>query len=65
MPKWLGIVVQLLLLGGQFENLLGGMVPADSKWIIMGILGALQVVAHAIQSHYNPDGSPAAVAYQK
>lgn len=65
MPKLLGVVVQLILLAGQMVNLLGGFVPADTQWIVLAIIGGLQVVAHAVQSHYNPDGTPATVAYQK
>jgi len=65
MPKWLGVVVQLILLAGQMVNLLGGFVPTDVKWIVLAIIGGLQVVAQAVQSHYNPDGTLATVAYRK
>jgi hypothetical protein len=65
MPKLLGVVVQLILLAGQMVNLMSGFVPKDAQWIVLAIIGGLQVVAHAVQAHYNPDGTPAVIAYEK
>lgn len=64
MPKWLGIVVQLILLAGQCLNQITTMLPEESKWIVLAVLGALQVAATAVQAHFNPDGSPATLPYR-
>jgi hypothetical protein len=63
MPKWLGTLIQVILLAGQAENFFGSLIPADIKWIVMAALGAAQVIAHAVQAHYNPDGTAATTAY--
>lgn len=65
MSKWLGILIQIILLAGQYENLAGSIVGQDWKWLVLAIIGALQVIAHAVQAHYNPDGSNSTVAYRK
>ena len=65
MPRWVNIALQVLAVIGQLENGYGELLPGEHRTFIAIALGVGQIIVSAIAHAYNPDGTPAAVAYTK
>jgi hypothetical protein len=65
MKRWFNLAVQIVGTAGQVFNLVGGLIPPHHQLVVAMVLGAFQAVVGVVNHNYNPDGTPASVAYQK
>src|SRR5215472_11553011 len=65
MKRSTNVIIQILALMVQILNYATGIVAENARpWIGLSIL-LIQGIAAVIASNYNPDGTPASVAYKK
>lgn len=57
------IIIQVLLGLVQLGNVLTNVVPDKWKPVVLGIVALAQIVQAKIAHNFNPDGTPAKVAY--
>jgi len=65
MTKFINILTQTFLGLGQITNLIYPILGEKQKGYVAVGLGVAQVVVSAVAHAYNPDGTPANVAYTK
>jgi hypothetical protein len=65
MKRWFNLAVQIVGTAGQVFNVVGGLIPPQYQLVVATVLGAFQAVVGVVSHNYNPDGTPASVAYQK
>jgi len=63
MTVFMHLLYQLLLLVGQGVNMFGGIVPTKYQPFVAFALGLSQLGLGLYNHYYNPDGTPAKVAY--
>ena len=63
MPRWLNILIQVSATIAQVWQITSEAITWEDAQKIGAAIAALQVVVAALAHSYNPDGTPAAVAY--
>jgi hypothetical protein len=63
MTRVFTIVFQVLGLVVQLGSALTNIVPDKYKLLFGTVIGAIQAIQAAVAHNYNPDGTPATVAY--
>lgn len=64
MTRWWNVIIQLVLAGGQIVNLLEPVLKPEHKIYAMTAISVMQVVVSIIAHEFNPDGTPAQMAYR-
>lgn len=65
MKRWQNILIQFTASTAQIANLWLPLVAEEHKGVVAAVLGTVQLGAAVIAHGYNPDGTPASLAYVK